>query len=307
MANVIKIKRSATTATPASLAEGELAYSENSDNLFIGTNGGVDVTKIGGQADVAKLAGVEAGAQVNTVDSVAGKTGVVTLVKGDVGLGSVDNTADADKPVSTAQQTEIDTKLDLAGGTLTGALTLSGDPTNALHAATKQYVDAVAIGLDVKASVRASTTANITLSGEQTIDGVAVVAGDRVLVKDQTTGSENGIYVASLTGWSRAEDADTSAEVTSGMFTFVEEGTTQSTSGWVLQTSGSITLGTTALVFAQFTGGSSYSAGSGIDITGSVISVADLAGEVITSGTVADARLSANVLLNTTAIDGGSF
>ena len=70
MANVIKIKRSATTATPASLAEGELAYSENSDNLFIGTNAGGDVTKIGGQADVAKLAGIEAAADVTDATNV---------------------------------------------------------------------------------------------------------------------------------------------------------------------------------------------------------------------------------------------
>ena len=79
MANILKIKRSATTATPTSLAEGELAYSENSSNLFIGTNGGVDIAKIGGNADVLKLAGIDAGAQVNTVDDVNGQTGNVSL------------------------------------------------------------------------------------------------------------------------------------------------------------------------------------------------------------------------------------
>lgn len=143
------------------------------------------------------------------------------------------------------------------GGTMGGALTLSGDPTNALHAATKQYVDAARAGLDVKASVRAATTANIALAtgGLLTIDGVILAAGDRVLVKNQTAGAENGIYTAASGAWARADDANTDAEVTSGAFTFVEEGTTHADQGWVLTTNNPITLGTTALSFSQFTGG----------------------------------------------------
>ncbi|KRT69320.1 MAG: prophage MuMc02, head decoration protein [candidate division NC10 bacterium CSP1-5] len=108
---------------------------------------------------------------------------------------------------------------------------------------------------DVKDSVRAATTANITLSGEQTIDGVSVVAVDRVLVKDQSAGAENGIYVAASGAWSRAIDANTSAEVTPGMFVFVEEGTVNGDQGFVLTTNAPITLGTTALSFTQFSGG----------------------------------------------------
>ena len=83
MANTIQIKRSVTTATPSALAEGELAYSENSGNLFIGTSGST-IQKIGGNTDVTKLAGIAAGAQVNTVTSVAGKTGAVTIAKADL-------------------------------------------------------------------------------------------------------------------------------------------------------------------------------------------------------------------------------
>jgi hypothetical protein len=122
MSNVIQIKRSTTAATPSTLAVGELAHGSTGD-VFIGKAGN-EIVKIAGQSDVTKLAGIAAGAQVNTVDSVAGKTGAVSLVKGDVGLGNVDNTADASKPVSTAQQTALDLKANIASPTFTG--TVSG-------------------------------------------------------------------------------------------------------------------------------------------------------------------------------------
>ena len=148
------------------------------------------------------------------------------------------------------------------------------DPTLAQDAATKAYVDGVATGLDVKASVRVATTANITLSSTQTIDGVAVIAGDRVLVKNQTTGSENGIYVVGASAWSRSTDADTSAEVTSGMFTFVSEGTANGHAGFVLATDDAITLGTTSLVFTQFSDAAAYTASNGVLLTGSNLTFA---------------------------------
>jgi hypothetical protein len=147
------------------------------------------------------------------------------------------------------------------------------DPTSPQDAATKAYVDGVATGLDVKASVRAATSANITLSGTQSIDGVALNAGDRVLVKNQSTASANGIYAVAAGTWTRATDADASNEVTSGMFTFVEEGSTNADSGWVLTTDGAITLGTTALTFTQFTGAGQITAGAGITKTGNTLDV----------------------------------
>src|SRR5262245_18827628 len=99
------------------------------------------------------------------------------------------------------------------GDTMAGPLTLNADPASALQAATKQYVDNLVTGLAWSDTVRAATTANITLSGTQTIDGVAVVAGDRVLVKNQTTASENGVYVVAAGAWTRATDADSEAEL----------------------------------------------------------------------------------------------
>ena len=158
-------------------------------------------------------------------------TGTVSGVsKSMVGLGNVDNTSDANKPVSTATQTALDAKLALAGGTMTGALTLSGAPTADSHAATKAYVDNVSAGINFHQPVRVATTGNITLSGTQTIDGVSLSVGDRVLVKDQTTQTQNGIYVVASGSWTRATDADNSpsGELAGGDFSLVLEGTVNS-------------------------------------------------------------------------------
>jgi hypothetical protein len=150
------------------------------------------------------------------------------------------------------------------------------NPENPQDAATKAYVDAARSGLDVKASVRAATTANITTLGAvsvgDAIDGVTLAANDRVLVKNQSTASQNGIYELTLTsGLVRAQDADSSAEVTAGMFTFVSEGTANADSGWVLTTNDTITLGTTGLTFAQFSGAGQITAGAGLTKTGNTI------------------------------------
>jgi hypothetical protein len=155
------------------------------------------------------------------------------------------------------------------------------DPTNDQDAATKAYVDAARSGLDVKQSVRVATTPNDQgtlisqgLNGLLTIDGVTVSVGDRVLVKDlPMNASDNGIYVVAAGAWSRAIDADSSAEVTAGMFTFVAEGTTNADSGWVLTTNDTITLGTTALAFAQFSGAGNITAGAGMVKNGNTLDV----------------------------------
>lgn len=142
--------------------------------------------------------------------------------------------------------------LDMVGKKVTNV----ADPTSAQDAATKAYVDGLFGGLDWKQPVRAATTANITLSGAQTIDGVSVIAGDRVLVKDQSTASGNGIYVAAAGAWSRSTDADANAEVESGMVVAVQEGTANGDKAYILTTNGAITVGTTSLTFAAMPTGS---------------------------------------------------
>lgn len=127
-------------------------------------------------------------------------------------------------------------------------------------------------GTDWKDSVRAATTANITLSGTQTIDSVSVIAGDRVLVKDQSTPSQNGIYVVAAGAWARSSDA-AAGKLTANAAVFVEEGTANADAQYRITTNNPITVGTTALTFAQFGAGSSYSQGAGISISGNTIAV----------------------------------
>ena len=154
-------------------------------------------------------------------------------------------------------------------------------PTDAAHIATKGYVDAARQGLDVKQSVRVATTAAINLSSDlnngDTIDGVTLVTGDRVLVKNQGTASENGIYVATATGAaSRSSDANGTAdtgELKSGTFTFVEEGTVNSDKGFVVSTNGTITVDTTGIAWTQFSGAGSFTSGDGLSQDGNTINV----------------------------------
>jgi hypothetical protein len=134
---------------------------------------------------------------------------------------------------------------------------LGGDPSTALQAATKQYVDNVAQGLDVKPSARAATTANITRSGTQTVDGVALVANDRCLVKNQTAPAENGIFSVQAGAWTRVTDMDAWSEVP-GAFVFIEEGSTLADTGWVCTANAGGTLNTTAITWSQFSGVGAY-------------------------------------------------
>lgn len=160
----------------------------------------------------------------------------------------------------------------------TSKITNLADPSNSQDAATKAYVDALIQGFDWKQSVKAATTAPGTLSTSfaagQEIDGVTLGVGDRILVKDQTNGSENGIYIVNATGApTRAEDANSSADMTAGVTVFISQGTTQGNSSWSLTTDDPVNLGTTAIEFTQVAGGSLYVAGAGLALNGSTFDV----------------------------------
>lgn len=196
----------------------------------------------------------------------------------------------------------------ISGVVLEGVAT----PVATTDAANKAYVDSVASGLDVKASVRVATTAAFAAStyangtagvgatltrdgnGVVAIDGVTIAVGDRVLVKNQAAALQNGIYVVTAPlcdasnplRLTRATDADQAAEVTAGMFTFVAEGTANADKGFVLTSDDAIVMGTNDLTFAQFSSITSYTEGTGIDITGAAISL-DLAGLADTAIAVA--------------------
>jgi hypothetical protein len=216
-------------------------------------------------ADKSKLDGIAAGAQVNVVLSVAGKTGAVSLVVADVSGAAP-----------------------LASPTFTGTVTVP-TPSNSTDAATKGYVDSVALGLDFKESVKVASTANLaSLTGVSAVDGLTLTAGDRVLLKNQTTTSENGIYVSSAGNLVRASDANTTALLNKGAFVYVEGGTNLGTA-WVASAAG--ILGTDPVVFTQFGGGATYSASTGMTLTGTAFSVTNYA----------------NIVFDGDTLDGGSF
>ena len=171
----------------------------------------------------------------------------------------------------------------LGGYRLTGL----GDPQGAQDAVTKAYVDLTVQGLEPKQSVRAASVATIaTLSGPMTLDGVALVAGDRVLVKDQTTVAQNGIYVVAAGAWARSSDADVWGELVSA-YVFVESGTVNADMGYLATVDPGGTLGTTAVTFVQFTGAGQILAGAGLTKSGNTLDVGAGTGIAVAADTVA--------------------
>jgi hypothetical protein len=221
------------------------------------------------------------------------------------GVSSVSGTANQ----ITASATTGDITLSLPSAvTFPGTVTLNADPTQALQAATKQYVDSVAQGLNVHAACRVATTANVDLStaleAGDTVDGVTLIAGDRVLVKSQSTSSQNGIYVVQASGAAvRAADFDTPTEIVPGDFTFVAAGSTYDNTGWV-QVATVTTVGTDPIVFEQFSGAGTYTAGNGLTLTGNAFSInTGVTVDLNTAQTLTNKTLTSPVL-NTPSIDG---
>lgn len=206
-----------------------------------------------------------------TTDAKGRVTSGTTLAASDIPTLTAAKISDFDTQVRTSRLDQMAAPTASVGFN-SQKITSLADPTNAQDAATKAYVDAVAQGIDAKQSVLAATTANITLSGAQTIDGVSVVAGDRVLVKNQSSAAQNGIYVVASGAWTRATDMDAWSEVPNA-FVFVEQGSTQADTSWVCSSNAGGTLGTTAIDWFQFGSAAAYTAGNGLQLTGNAFSV----------------------------------
>lgn len=199
-------------------------------------------------------------------------------------------------------------------------ITNLAEPTNAQDAATKNYVDNVAQGLDVKASCSWATTGNITLSGLGTQAGGewtgTLTVGQRILVKNQTAQADNGIYVAASGSWTRASDANTWDELVSA-FTFIEQGATLGDTGWVCTVDAGGTLGTTPVTWTQFSGSGTYLAGTGLTLTGNTFSITNTG---VTAATYGNTNGTQTVVFTVNAqgqlttatsydinVDGGTF
>lgn len=191
---------------------------------------------------------------------------------------------------NTRVQTFGDTRyLRLSGGTLTGNLILNSDPTNALQAATKQYVDSLSTGLKVKTSVAAASTSNITIAnpGFTTLDGVTLVSGtSRILVKDQTNPAENGIYIfnGAASALTRSTDLDDWSEVPAA-YVFVDNGTTNGQTGWTVSgVPGVGTIGTTDMPWSLFSRAQQYTSGVGLSLTGNAFNISNTGVSAATYG-----------------------
>ena len=188
-------------------------------------------------------------------------------------------------------------------------LTYVGDPTTSSDAATKAYVDGLIQGFDWKQSVRAATTEAGSLSADfhnlSVLDGVTLATGDRILIKNQSNGAENGIYTVNASGApTRAEDFNTNADATSGVTVFVSEGSNNNGSSYSISTYDPIVLGTDPVVFVQVGGGTLYSSGDGLTLDGSVFNVNASDDSITVNPDGIQVRLSEDGSLGVNASDG---
>ena len=272
MAATLRTKRSTGSTAPSSLANGEQAVTEANEIVYYGKGSGgsggsaTQVIKVGGKGAFWDKDTVR-GANSVLAGPASGSDAAPdfrALQASDIPSLSASKISDL---ASSIQAQRLD-QLASATSAISGV-----DPSADAHLATKGYVDGVAQGLDVKDSVKVATTANITLSGTQTIDGVSVSAGDRVLVKDQNTATENGIYVCAAGSWSRSTDLANGSSA-AGVFAFVEQGSTFGDVGFVCSTNkGSDVTNTNNLTFTQFSGVAGASAGNGLSKTGNEFAV----------------------------------
>ena len=320
MANTLRIKRSTGSSAPTSLANAELAFSEGNETLFIGKGTGgaggsatsvIKIGGIGGFFDKDTVRSANAVLSGPTTGSDAAPT-FRALVAADIPSIAHTKISDFDAGVRT---NTLDQMAAPTGAVSLNSQKITGlaDPTADADAANKGYVDGVAQGLDIKDSVVATTTANGTLStafaNGQSIDGVTLQTGDRILIKNQTTASQNGIYNVNASGApSRATDMATGGNA-AGAFVFVEQGTTNAENGFVCTSdTGSAVVGTNNLTFAQFSGAGQIIAGDGLEKSGNTLST-DLKanGGLVIESTELALKLDASSITGTLAIgDGGT-
>ena len=311
MSNTIRIKKrsaSGSAGAPSSLSPSEVAFNEADLKLYygFGDDGATppaasSIITIGGSgAFFSKTATQNANIVLAgpTTGSAAAPT-FRSLVAADIPSIAHTKISDFDSGVQTNRVDQLAS----ATNPVTGVT-----PTADAHFATKGYVDGVSQGLDIKEAVKVATTANITLSGTQTIDGVAVSADERVLVKDQSTASQNGLYLCKASTWARTDDLATGDDASS-VFVFVDQGTVNADNGFVCSTNkGSAVVGTNNLAFTQFSGAGQITAGDGLDKSGNTLSL-DLKsnGGLVIESTELAVDLAASSITGTLAIsDGGT-
>ena len=282
MANTIRIKRSTGSSAPGTLENAELAFAEGNKKLFIGIGTGgsggsaTTIEPIGGSGSFADL--FTSRTQNTFLAAPNGSNGAATfraMVAADVPSLAHTKISDFDAGV---RANRFDQMAAPTGSVSLNSQTITNvaDPVNAQDAATKGFVEATSQGLDVKDSCVAATTGNITIStalnNGDTLDGVTLSTNDRVLVKDQSTASQNGIYIVGSSP-ARADDLAAGADA-AGMFTFVEQGTVNADNGFVCTSNkGSAVVGTNNLTYAQFSGAGQITAGDGLDKSGNTLSV----------------------------------
>jgi hypothetical protein len=317
MANTIRIKRSTGSSAPGSLENAELAFAEGSKKLFVGIGTGgsggsaTTIEPIGGSGSFADL--FTSRTQNTFLAAPNGSNGAATfraMVAADVPSLAHTKISDFDAGVRTNR---LDQMAAPTGSVSLNSQTITNvaDPVNAQDAATKGFVEATSQGLDVKDSCVAATTGNITIStalnNGDTLDGVTLSTNDRVLVKDQSTASQNGIYIVGSSP-ARADDLAAGADA-AGMFTFVEQGTVNADNGFVCTSNkGSAVVGTNNLTFAQFSGAGQITPGDGLDKSGNTLSV-DLKsnGGLVIESTEIAVDLGASSITGTLAVgDGGT-
>jgi hypothetical protein len=216
-----------------------------------------------------------------------GQPFTVPITGAQSGLIITNSTLDSSPIGSNSPSTGVFTNI----STTTGTITTS--PVNSTDIANKYYVDSVAQGLGPKAACQVGTTANISLTGLQTIDTYTTVSGDRVLVKNQTTSSQNGIYIASASAWTRSTDMDVWSEVP-GAYTVLLNGT-QANTGWVSTASQTGTIGVTAMPWVQFSGNATYYAGTGLTLASNTFSITNTG---VTANTYGSASQTVTFVIN---------